>query len=124
MVKQGMGIVAGYLTWTVIFLGGSAVLRAALAGVHDAEGFTTDLTALLLYLLLSFAASFLAGFATARLVGRGRPVLILAVLLLATGIPVQLSAWDRIPVWYNLIFLAMLVPLTLMGGRRAGTPGG
>ncbi|HSM04278.1 MAG TPA: hypothetical protein VK858_06640 [Longimicrobiales bacterium] len=118
MLKKVLGVVAGYALWTLVFLGGSALLRAVLAGVHDDAGFTSDPMALLLYLLLSFVASFLAGWATARISGPGRPVLILALLLLATGIPVQLSAWDMLPVWYNLVFLIMLVPLTLAGGRR------
>ena len=117
MLKKGMGIVAGYLVWTVVFLGGGAVLRSAMAGVHDAEGYTRDGTALALYLVLSFVASFVAGLTAARLAGAGRPVWILAGLLLGTGIPVQLSAWDRLPVWYNVVFLAMLVPLTIAGGR-------
>ncbi|MEJ2539061.1 MAG: hypothetical protein P8188_03585 [Gemmatimonadota bacterium] len=118
MLKRVLGIVAGYGAWTVIFLGGSAVLRSALSGVHDARGFTRDPTALILYLLLSFVASFAAGLVTSRVSGAWRPVLILAALLLATGIPVQAGSWNDLPVWYHLVFLGMLVPLTLAGGRR------
>jgi hypothetical protein len=117
MLKQFMGVMAGYLVWTVVFLGGSTLLRSAMAGVHDAEGLTRDPLALVLYLVLSFAASFLAGRTTARLAGAVRPVFILAGLLLATGIPVQIGSWDQLPVWYHLIFLGMLVPMTLAGGR-------
>ena len=36
---------------------------------------------------------------------------------MATGIPVQLSAWDQLPVWYNLVFLVLLVPVTMLGVR-------
>ncbi len=122
MLKRALGVLAGYALWTVVFLGGSAVLRTVLAGVHDDAGFTSDVMALTLYLLLSFAASFLAGWATARIAGAGLPVHVLAGLLLGTGIYVQVSAWDQLPVWYNLIFLVMLVPLTVMGGRRGGSP--
>lgn len=124
MMKRVLGIVAGYLVWTVVFLGGGAVLRSALAGVHDAEGFTEDPTALILYLVLSFGASYLAGLTTARLAGGGRPVLLLALCLLGTGIPVQIGSWDQLPVWYNLVFLAMLVPVTLLGGRTGAPRGG
>ncbi len=118
MLKQLIGIAVGYLTWTVVFLGGSVVLRSAMAGVHDAEGLTRDPVALVLYLVLSFLASFLAGLVAARLSGARRAVLVLAGLLLVTGIPVQLSAWGQLPVWYHLVFLGMLVPVTLAGGRR------
>lgn len=119
MLKQLGGIVAGYFAWTVIFLGGSAVLRSAMSGVHDAEGLTRDPIALALYLVLSFAASFVAGRVTARIAGEMRPVVILAGLLLATGIPVQIGSWTLLPIWYHLIFLGMLVPMTLAGGRGA-----
>ena len=40
---------------------------------------------------------------------------VLAALLLATGIPVQLSVWNDLPVWYNLAFLILLVPETVFG---------
>ena len=122
MLKKLLAVVAGYALWTVVFLGGSAVLRVVLAGVHDDAGFTSDAMALVLYLLLSFAASFLAGWATARIGGPGLPVYVLAGLLLGTGVPVQLSAWDQLPVWYNLVFLVMLVPMTVLGGRRGASP--
>lgn len=123
MLKRVLGIGAGYLAWTVVFLGGSAILRSVMASVHDADGYTENPMALLLYLALSFAASFLAGLTTGRATGATRAVVILAILLLATGIPVQLGAWDRIPVWYNLIFLAMLVPMTLVGGQSRAPEG-
>ena len=45
-----------------------------------------------------------------------RYIWILAGCLLATGIPVQLSAWNDLPVWYNLVFLTLLVPVTIAGG--------
>ena len=121
MLKELLGVVAGYALWTVVFLGGSGVLRTVLAGVHDDAGFTSDPMALVLYLLLSFAASFLGGWAAARIAGIGLPVYVLAGLLLVTGVPVQISAWDQLPVWYNLVFLVMLVPMTVLGARRGGS---
>lgn len=120
MGRSILAVVGGYVTWTVVFLGGSAGLRAAFADAHDAAGGTDSAGLLLVYLLLSIAASLAAGFVAARLAPRrttGRDVLILAVLLLATGIPVQIIAWETLPVWYHLAFLIALVPVTLAGGR-------
>lgn len=119
------GVVAGYALWTVIFLGGAAALRASFPGVHDADGFTVSTGVLLLYLAVSFLASLTAGWVARRVAGRTATstgagwVLLLGVALLATGIPVQLSGWDRIPLWYNMVFLIALIPLTLVGGRLA-----
>lgn len=121
-MKKLLGIVVGYLVWTAIFLGGGAVLRSAF-GTPEAGAGAADLPVVLLVLLLvlSFSASFVAGALTARMAGGGRPALILGGLLLGTGIPVQLGAWDQLPVWYHLVFLGMLVPMTVAGGRR-GAP--
>jgi hypothetical protein len=44
----------------------------------------------------------------------------LAAVLLLVGIFVEIQYWNVMPVWYHLIFLAVLVPATLWGGRIAG----
>lgn len=121
MIRNIFAAIAGYLLWTVVFLGGGAAVRSGMPSVHDAEGYTSDVTALGLYLAISFAASVGAGYLAGR-VARERRMMwvgVLAFLLVATGIPVQLSAWENLPVWYNLVFLAALAPLTLLGGRKA-----
>ena len=117
MLWSILSVVAGYVTWTVVFLGGSAGLRAAFG--LDADGATSDVGILLAYLLLSIVASLAAGVVTAKLAPRlpMRHVWILAALLLATGIPVQMTSWELLPAWYHLMFLAALVPVTVLGGR-------
>jgi len=112
-----VAVVAGYITWTVVFLGGSAGVRAAMASTHDAAGYSTDVSTLLVYLVLSVIASAGAGFVTAKVskVKVRRDTIFLAVALLATGIPVQLSSWDLLPVWYNVAFLLLLAPVTIWG---------
>ena len=49
-------------------------------------------------------------------------VVVLAGLLLATGVPVQLSAWELVPGWYPPAFLVALVPVTWLGGRPEARP--
>ena len=82
-----------------------------------------NVLALVLYLAVSFLASLAGGSATGKLANKPSTtwVLVLGVLLLATGIPVQMGYWDQIPVWYHLIFLGALIPLTVAGGRLAGS---
>jgi hypothetical protein len=41
----------------------------------------------------------------------------LAVLQLLLGIGIEASAWSMTPVWYHVVFLALLVPATVYGGR-------
>ena len=47
--------------------------------------------------------------------GKGGP-LWTGILLLATGIAVQLQYWSLLPIWYHLVFLVLLVPSTVAGG--------
>jgi hypothetical protein len=110
-------VVAGYVLWTVIFLGGAAGVRAARPEVHDENGITSDVMTLVTYLVLSAVASLAAGYLTAKIAGSSRTLVavILAFCLLATGIPVQMSVWNELPVWYNLVFLILLVPVTMAG---------
>jgi hypothetical protein len=65
-----------------------------------------------------------SGYVTARIVGVAWafPAVALGVLLLATGVLVQLKLWYLIPLWYHLAFLLVLIPMTLLGARlRAGS---
>lgn len=115
--KSGLSVAVGYAAWTLIFLGGTAAIRALRPGVHDEAGVTSDIATLSIYLVISFVASLVAGVLAAQIAPRAKLAhgAVLAICLLATGIPVQLSAWDDLPLWYNLVFLVMLVPLTLAG---------
>ena len=40
--------------------------------------------------------------------------------MLVTGIAVQAGVWALMPVWYHLVFLALLVPVCLVGARLVG----
>ena len=123
MGKTILSVIAGYLTWTVVFLGGSFGLRQLLTRVEfDAEGFTDNGMVLGLFLATSMLASLLAGYVAGWLAD-GKHLkhgLILLFCLLATGIPVQMSAWDKLPLWYNLAFLILLTPMTLLGSNFSG----
>ena len=63
----------------------------------------------------------MAGLATAKLAGAkaSGAVVVMAVMLLVTGIGVQSTVWSLMPVWYHLAFLGLLVPVALVGGRLA-----
>ena len=119
MVRNVLSVVGGYVFWTFIFLGGAAVVRAIMPDVFDEAGFSSDVAALVSILVFSVIASVAAGFACAKIATSRKMTCgwILALCLLGTGIPVQLSAWDDLPVWYNLAFLILLVPATIMGVR-------
>ncbi len=119
MVRAICGVIVGYAVWTVIWLGGGALLFKDLSATV-AEGERVDSVGPLAGLLvLSIVCSLVGGLACgviARPKANGS-TLVLAALLLLTGIGVQASTWSTMPVWYHLSFLVLLVPMTMAGGR-------
>ena len=122
MIRAALAVIVGYLVWTALWLGGNAAFFGAAAeavgaGVpYAAAGTLAGLIA------LSVVCSIAAGL-TAAAIARQRAravVLVMAALLLLTGIVVQLGAWTLMPLWYHLTFLALIVPASILGGRLIG----
>ena len=121
-MKSVIAVIVGYVVWTAIWFGGSFALMAAMpeALPEDSAAHVTHAGALLAILGLSFVCSLVAGFSTKTLAAESNtPLAVMSLLLLATGIAVQAEAWERMPVWYHLTFLALLVPTCFAGARFA-----
>lgn len=118
-MKTVAAVLAGYILWTSLWLGGNAGLRVA--GLLPAEPAApvTGLGSLLGLMVLSLMCSLAAGSLTAA-IGRaapGRGLVALALALFATGCLVQFSVRNLFPVWYHLSFMGLLIPATFVGGR-------
>ena len=118
-MKQALGVVAGFVLWSVLWLCYNQLLLKA--GILPSD-LTRPLTATMPLLLLlggSVVFSIVSGYLAARIAGEPAtvPALVLGVLLLATGIFFQLKTWSLLPVWYNVTFLVLLIPMTLAGVR-------
>ena len=60
----------------------------------------------------------MAGFLAAFIANENKKApLALGILLLLFGLMVQVMAWSYLPIWYHAIFLVLLVPVTMIGGR-------
>ena len=118
-----LAVVAGAVVWAALWVGGTQAAAAALPTVLAQGQPVTDSAALLGLILYSVALSMLAGYVTAA-AASSRPmpaVWGLAVLQLALGIGFEVSAWSLTPLWYHVVFLLLIVPATVSGGRlRAG----
>ena len=89
---------------------------------YGADGFSRDTTVLFSALVLSVICSVVAGWVTGRIAKDTlRSGKILGVVLLVVGIMVQASAWQQMPLWYHIPFLALLFPMAKMGAARAVT---
>ena len=134
MLRIILGIIAGFIAWSIIWVGSEQFLATMLRdwyGAHqdrvalalaNRESFSADTTIVLLGLLRAAIASIMAGFLTAVVAGENRrSPLILGIILLFVGLMFQYIAWNVFPIWYHLIFLALLVPMTILGGRMKQT---
>lgn len=122
-------VFAGYVTWTVIWLVANAAIAAGWSTAFDERGGTSNTGVLLAVLMVAVAASLVSGWLTTKIASRGplQHASVLGLALLATGIGVQASAWNLLPQWFHIAFLASLVPATLLGAvwrrghKRAST---
>jgi hypothetical protein len=114
-----LAVVAGAAVWATLWIGGTQAAMAAFPDVLPRNQPITHLGALLGLILYSLPLSVLAGYVTATVAARDpMPVVwALAVLQLILGIVAEVSAWGLTPVWYHLVFLALVVPATVYGGR-------
>ena len=119
MMRAILAVIAGYAAWTVIWLGGNALFFGEAARVAASGKAYTAVLPLLGVVVLSMVCSLVAGVLAARIAGgkAAAAVLVTALLLLVTGIGVQFSVWSLMPLWYHLVFLGLIVPVTLAGGR-------
>lgn len=134
MARILIGIVVGFIAWTIIWLGSDTIFSslsdmyrsqvdaAVLAQANNSE-FVLGNTYLMIRLAVSVFASIVAGFLAAMISGEhSRTTLILGVLLLLVGILFQAMAWKFMPVWYHTIFLILLIPMTILGGKFRSRP--
>ena len=130
MLRIILGIIVGFVAWSILWVGSNEVLvtlSPAWWGAHqtaferawtNGEAFSADSTIMIINLLRSFAISIISGFLAAVVANETkRTTLVLGVLLLLFGLFVQISAWRLIPIWYHFLFLFMLIPMTIAGGR-------
>lgn len=122
MAKTGrvvVAVLAGAGVWAVLWIGGNQAALAALPGILVPEQPITHIGALLLLIGYSVVLSLLAGWVTAAVAGAEpmRAVWVLAALQLALGIIAEVSYWPLMPVWYHLVFLALIIPATVYGGK-------
>jgi hypothetical protein len=130
MVRIILGVIVGFLVWSILWVGSDQVLMNSFRdwyGAHqkafetamlNESAFTPDNTILVMHLVRSIIISQMAGFLTAFIANENKKApLALGILLLLFGLMVQIMAWNYLPVWYHAIFLLLLVPVTLIGGR-------
>ena len=129
MLRIILAAVAGFIIWSILWLGSDNLLAAFSgwygqhqtafeAAVANHQPFTPNSTVLIAGLARSVICSIISGF-LAVLISREntKTPLILGILLLAFGIFVEAAFWNYVPLWYQIPFLLLLIPMTLLGGK-------
>lgn len=131
MVRIGLGVIAGFFAWMIVWFGSEKILsaiwpegfgahqRAFEAAIIAKDGqFTADTTMLLTHIVLGSIVSVMSGFLAALVAGENtRAPLVLGFVLLAFGLLKAVMSWPYAPIWYHVVFTALLIPMAIMGGK-------
>ena len=133
MVRIILGIIAGFFAWVIAWFGGEKILSAIWPafGSHQAAfqsaienggQFTAETGPLVAHIVLGSIVSGISGFLAALIAGENkRAPMILGFLLLALGLLKLVMSWPYVPIWYHVIFTAILLPMTMLGGKLKST---
>ena len=133
MLRIVLGVIAGFFAWVIVWVGSEKILSAIWPafGVHqrafeeavkNGGQFTADTTMLLTHIVLGSIVSVMAGSLAALIAGENtRAPLVVGFLLLALGLLKAVMSWQYVPIWYHVIFTAILLPMAIMGGKLITT---
>jgi len=117
-VRIILAVVAGWFLYGTLWNVTGMTLASVFPDSFSLQEATSDMTLLIVYLLISIPISVLCGYVAARIgnAHAGTAVKALAIVNLVTGIAVQVMAWDLLPAWWHIAFLVFIVPATMYGG--------
>ena len=134
MLRVILAVIAGFIAWSIMWIGSDQVLMMLSPGWYGAHQeafqkamfnkseFTPDNTILIMHLVRAVIITLMSGFLAAFIArGNKNAPLGLGILLFLFGAMVQAIAWNYIPVWYHIVFLALLIPVSIIGGRLKRT---
>jgi hypothetical protein len=133
MLRIVLGVIGGFIAWLIVWFGSEKIISAIWPafGVHQAAfqeaiknggQFTANNTMLLTHIVMGLVVSAIAGSLAALIAGENsRAPLVVGILLLAMGIMKAYMSWPYVPLWYHLIFTALLLPMAILGGKLITT---
>ncbi|MGB7202409.1 MAG: hypothetical protein WBD16_09095 [Pyrinomonadaceae bacterium] len=133
MLRIILGVIAGFIGWVIVWVGVEKILiavlpewygapqlafQAAVENGPDASGFMPETRLLLVHIVIGSIVSVMAGSLAALTAGENkRTPLVVGCLLMALGILKAVMSWQYVPIWYHVIFTAMLLPMAIVGGK-------
>ena len=128
MLRIALGVVGGFIGWVLVWFvsekGLSAIWpafgvhqRAFEEAVKNGGQFTADTTMLLTHIVTGSIVSVMAGALAALIAENSKAPMVVGILLLLMGIAKAVMSWQHVPLWYHVVFTAMLLPMAIVGGR-------
>src|SRR5215204_3261264 len=130
MVRTVFGITAGFIVWAILWFGGETVLSAILpewygapqsafqAAIENGGEFAAETRLLLSHIVMGLIVSLVSGYLAAVVSGENsRAPLFLGFVLLIVGLLKAGMSWPYVPIWYHIIFTALLLPMAILGGK-------
>ena len=134
MVRIVLGVITGFFAWAIVWFGSEKILsaiwpesygahqRAFEEAVTKGGQFTANTTLLLIHIVVGSIVSVMSGFLAALIAGENkRAPLVLGFLLVAFGLLKVVLSWPYVPIWYHVIFTALLIPMAIIGGKLVTT---
>ena len=133
MLRIALGAIGGFIGWIVVWFvsekGLSAIWPAFGAhqaafqkAITDGGSFTADTTMLLTHIVLGSIVSVLAGALSALIAGENsKAPMVVGILLLLLGVMKAVMSWQHVPIWYHVIFTAIMLPMAIVGGKLITT---
>ncbi len=129
MLRIVLGVIGGFIAWLIAWVGVEKVLSAIWpafgvhqaafqAAIEDGGQFDPNSTMLVVHIVLGSVVSVISGALASLIAGENsKAPLIAGCLLLAMGIAKAFMSWQLVPIWYHIIFTAMLLPMAIIGGK-------
>ena len=134
MLRIVLGVIVGFFAWAIVWFGIEQILSALFPvwygapqqafqeAVEKGGQFTAETRLLLSHLVIGSIVSVFAGFLAALIAGENkRAPLVLGFLLLGLGLLKAAMSWPYVPIWYHVLFTALLLPMTIIGGKLKTT---
>lgn len=129
MLRIILGVIVGFIVWSIIWVGSDQVLISSIDwyGEHyhglekamfNKTPFSPLMTVLIMNLVRSMIVTLIAGYMAALVANENkRSPLVLGIILLIFGVIVEVMYWNYLPIWYHFVFLFLLIPVSVAGGK-------
>lgn len=129
MLRLILGVVAGFIGWLMVWIGSEKIISAfwPMFGANQkafeealtkGSEFAPDTTFLVTQIVMGAIVSALSGIISALVAGENaRAPMFLGFALLGLGLLKAVMSWQLVPVWYHVLFTAILFPMAVLGGK-------